>query len=202
MATPSIRVTYDKAVSDIRILENYRRESLSLDPKFQHFVAEVVLLRLFSIVEISLKETALKLACQAPYRNGTTPNLLKICRSLIDAENQFINYNRTNPARLSWTNSKFVKESVKKVIPANKPFRTNLVVHGLILDEMRKVRNHVAHRARSTYTNYMDVVNLTFGAKLNIQPGPFLTSTKRIPRAKIDYYISTAKIILNEITNG
>lgn len=202
MATPSIRVTYDKAISDIRILENYRRESLSLEPKFQHFVAEVILLRLFSIVEISLKETAMKLACQAPYRNGTAPTLLKNCRSLIDAENQFISYNRTHPARLSWTSSKFVKDSVKKVIPATEPFRTNLIVHSGTLEEMRKVRNHVAHRARSTYTNYMDVVNLTFGAKLKIQPGPFLTSTKRIPRAKIDFYIGAAKIILNDVTNG
>lgn len=202
MALPSVKVTYDKAISDIQILENYRNESLSLEPKFQSFVSEVVLVRLFSIIEISLKETALKIACQAPYRNGTIPSLHIKCRSLIDAENQFINYNRPSPARLAWTNGKYIKDSVKKVIPGTEPFRTNIIVHGSTLDEMRKVRNHVAHRARSTYSKYMEVVTSTFGAKLNIQPGPFLTSTKRIPTAKIDYYLGAAKIILNDITNG
>lgn len=202
MASPSIRVTYDRALNDIRILENYRRDSLSLEPKFQHFVAEVVLLRLFSIIEISMKETAMKLACQAPYRNGTAPTLFINCRSLIDAENQFISYNRTKPARLSWTNAKFIKDSIKKVIPPAESYRTNLIIHGATYEEMRKVRNHVAHRARSTYNNYKIVVNTTFGANLNIQPGPFLTSTKRIPIAKIDYYLGAAKIILNDVTNG
>lgn len=202
MAHPNIRVTYDKALRDIRILENYRRDSLSLEPKFQHFVAEVILLRLFSILEITLKETALKVACKAPYRNGILPSLLKKCNSLSDAENQFTNHNRSSPARLKWTNASFIKDSVKKVIPPTEPYRTNLVIHGSTLEEMRKVRNHVAHRARSTFTSYMDVVNMTLGAKLNIQPGPFLTSTKRIPRAKIDFYLGASKIILNDVTNG
>ncbi|WP_405399317.1 hypothetical protein [Maribacter sp. Asnod2-G09] len=202
MASPSIRVTYDRAINDIRILENYRRDSLSLEPKFQHFVAEVVLLRLFSIIEISLKETAMKLACQASYRNGTSPTLFINCKSTIDAENQFMNFNRAKPTRLSWTNAKYIKDSIKKVIPHTEPYRTNLIIHSATFEEMRKVRNHVAHRARSTYTNYKLVVNTTFGANLNIQPGPFLTSIKRIPVAKIDYYIGAAKIILNDVTNG
>ncbi len=71
-----------------------------------------------------------------------------------------------------------------------------------MIDEMRIVRNHIAHRASSTYQDYKTVIFRIFGASLRIQPGAFLTSTKRLPRPKIIDYISISKIIVNEITCG
>lgn len=202
MPSPSLQVTLDKAFREIQILANYRTSSLTLEPKFQHFVAEVILLRLFSIVENSIKETALKLSCQARYRNGVIPALYIVCRSLIDAENQFINHNRPKPVRLKWTKANFVNDCVKKVIPRTESFRVQVSNHGAFLNEMRVVRNHIAHRTTSTNREYKSVIRHVFGAQLRIQPGAFLTSTKRIPNAKIDVYLAASRILINDITGG
>ena len=67
---------------------------------------------------------------------------------------------------------------------------------------MRKVRNHIAHRTESTYSDFKSVIISTFGAHLKIQVGPFLTSDKRLPMPKIDTYLSTGKIIVNDLTKG
>lgn len=202
MPSPSLNVTYRKALSDIQILENYRNDSLHLEAKFQQFVAEVILIRLFSIVESTIKECALKIACQANYRNGNAPTPLHTCRSQIDAENQFINYNRTRPARLKWTKASFINESIKKIIPPTEQFRIEINNYGLLINEMRMVRNHVAHRTSSTGRDYKQVVRQTFGAQLKIQPGAFLTSTKRLTNPKINDYIRISRILVNDITNG
>lgn len=202
MPAPSLHVTYAKALRDIQILSNYRTASLTLEPKFQHFVAEVVLIRLFSIVESAIKESALKLSCRAQYRNGTTPSLVVNCRSLVDAESKFINYNRTRPVNLKWTKASFINNSIKEVIPSSESFRVQILHYSQYLNEMRKVRNHIAHRTSSTYNDYKSVIQTNFGAQLRIQPGAFLTSTKRITTPKIDAYISTSRIMINDITNG
>lgn len=202
MARPSINVTYNKAIDDISILESYRHSSSSLDPKYQHFIAEIIMLRLFSILENSIKDTAMKVACQAEYRNGSIPNVNLRCKSLIDAENQFINYNRTKPQKLKWTKARFVKDSVKKIIPINEKFLLSVSNSALVLDEMRKIRNHIAHRTSSTYQDYKSVILSVFGANLKIQPGAYLISTKRLPVSRIDYYIRSVKIIITDITLG
>lgn len=202
MPLPSIAVTYNNTIRDIVILENYRRDSLNLEPKFQHFIAEIILLRLFSILENTLMETAQKIACQAPYRNGTVPTLMLICRSSIDANYQFANYNRTKPQNTKWTMARFVNDTIKKVIPPTEPYRVNINNHALTINELRVVRNHIAHRTSSTLNEYKGIINTVFGAKLNIQPGAYLTSTKRLTSPKIDFYIRAVRIIVHDITNG
>jgi hypothetical protein len=202
MPSPSIIATHSKALNDIQILENYRNDSKSLEPKFQHFIAEVVVIRLFSIIENCVRETALKVACQATYRNGTLPSLTLICRSTIDAENQFINYNRSRPERLKWTKASFIHKSTKEVIPLSEEFRVQVNNYAAFLNEIRRVRNHVAHRTDSTRKEYKNVLRHVFGAYLKIQPGAFLTSTKRLSNPKIDSYIVISRIMINDITNG
>ncbi len=202
MPPPSLFTTYNKALSDIQILENYRNDSRTLEPKFQHFIAEVVILRLFSILENCIRETALKVACKASYRNGTAPALTLVCRSTIDAETQFSNYNRMRPTRLKWTKASYINNSTKEVIPITEQFRVQINNYGSLLNEMRRVRNHIAHRTASTRGEYKNVIRHVFGANLKIQPGAYLTSTKRLARPKIDSYIAISRIMIDDITNG
>lgn len=202
MPAPSLAATYNKALGDIQILENYRNDSKILEPKFQHFIAEVVIIRLFSILENCIRETALKVACQANYRNGTEPTLTLVCRSTIDAETQFINFNRPRPIRLKWTKASYVHNSTKEVIPITEQFRIQINNYAALLNEMRRVRNHIAHRTSSTRREYKNVIRHIFGANLKIQPGAYLTSTKRLSNPKIDSYIAISRIMINDITNG
>ena len=198
----SISSTYNKAINDITVLERYRRNALSLPPNYQHFIAEVIMLRLFSILENSIKNIALKLACKASYKNGVIPNPIVVCNSLADAENKFKNYNRRRPVNLKWTKASYINNSIQHIIPGNENFPVRINNFSNQINEMRIVRNHIAHRTSSTRIGYKTVIFSTFGAYLKIQTGAFLTSTKRIRIAKIDEYIRVSKIILNDITNG
>lgn len=202
MPSPRLETTYSNTISNIQVLENYRDKSLRLDATYQNFVAEVILLRLFSIIENSIKETALKLACETPYRNGVSPAVIYRCRSQIDAENQFKTYNRVRPVNIKWTKVSYVNSSVQEIIPNTEPFRIMVGNHGSYLNQIRVVRNHIAHKTSSTYQQYKMQVRQIFGANLRIQPGPLLTSTKRLQSAKLDDYLTLSKILIDDITKG
>ena len=202
MASPKIETTYSSAISQISVLEKYRSSSLSLEAKFQHLVSEVIMLRLFAIIENAIHDTALKIACGKPYRNGTNPNIFSICRSMAHANLQFQSYNRPKSIQTKWTKVAYINRSIKKIIPESEPFRQNISNFCTEISEMRNVRNHIAHRTSSTYTNYKQVIISTFGAHLKIKTGAFLTSTKRLPNPKINTYLSIAKIVVNDITKG
>jgi hypothetical protein len=203
MPAPRVSSTYSETIKDISVLLKYRSLSLSLDSVYQNFVAEVIMLRLFSLLENCCLEVASKLACEAPYRNGRVPRLMMKCNSLSDAERQFKTYNRRRSLnKLKWTNATFVSGSVREIIPSTEPFLISINNHSLIFEEMRIVRNQIAHRTKSTYTQFKTVINSTFGAYLKIQVGSYLTSNKRLPTPKIDTYLAVTQIILKDITNG
>ncbi|MBF4517759.1 hypothetical protein IRZ71_15450 [Flavobacterium sp. ANB] len=201
MPPPSLVVSYNKVIIDINRLENYRNSSLTLEPKYQHLIAEVILLRLFSLIENYIKDVSSKIACASPYRSGNLPTLLHTCTTVNNALKQFENFNRVTPKSPKWTNSRYSIDTIKKIIPATEKVRVELVNFGPFYEEMRKVRNHVAHRSSSTYGNYKIVIISTYGAYLQINTGAFLVSTKRIPIAKIDYYIQVGKIFVNSLSS-
>lgn len=200
MPPPSLVVSYNKVIIDINRLENYRSTSLTLEPKYQHFIAEVILLRLFSLIENYIKDVSSKIACAAPYRNGNIPVLLHTCTTVNNALKQFENFNRVTPRNPKWTNSRYSIDTIKKIIPQTEKVRIELVNFSSFYEEMRKVRNHVAHRSSGTYGNYKIVIISTYGAYLRINTGAFLVSTKRIPIAKIDYYLQVGKIFVNSLS--
>lgn len=202
MASPRIATTYSSSLSQIKILENYRNSSLALEAKFQHLIAEVILLRLFSIIENCIRETALKLACGSSYINGTHPNPIITCKNMIEASTKFQSFNRRKQISLKWTKVTFINKNINEIILPTEPFRTKLTHFSNTYDEMRKVRNHIAHRANSTYTDYKQVITQTFGGQLKIKTGAFLTSTSRLPKAKIDTYFIISKVMINDLTNG
>lgn len=200
MPTPSLVVSYNKVIIDINRLENYRISSLTLEPKYQHLIAEVILLRLFSLIENYVKDISSKIACGASYRSGSVPTLFHTCSTVNNALIQFENFNRSTARNPKWTNSRYSIDTIKKIIPPTEKVRVELANFANFYDEMRKVRNHVAHRSSGTYGNYKVVLISTYGAYLRINTGAFLVSTKRIPTAKIDYYIQVGKIFVNSLT--
>ena len=174
-----------------------------IEPQYQYLVSEVIMLRLFAILESTLADIAFKLACGTTYTNGTVPNTHVKCKSINDAYLKMLSYNRSKPKQyLKWTKTTFIKDSIEKVIDINDPYYTQVQIHGSILDEMRIVRNHIAHRSKDTMRDYRILLRIKFGANIKLQIGAFLTSTKRHSRPLVEQYILTSKIILNDITNG
>lgn len=203
MPRVSVITSLNSSVNDIAILSNYNLGSKSLDAKYQYMISEVIMLRLFSILEATISEVAFKLACGAVYRNGNPPRILRNCSSIQDAHTAMLNYNRIRPLQYhKWTKASFIKDSIEHVLDITDSFFVNVQNHGASINEMRIVRNHIAHRSSSTRQEYNLLLSRTYGGNPRLTIGSFLTSTSRNPLANIDRYITTTRIIINDITNG
>lgn len=203
MPKSSINTSYSRSINDIAILENYIVNCAGLDVKYQYMISEVVMLRLFSIVETSIAEIALKLACGARYKNGNSPIILLRCNSMQNAHLNMLTFNRSVvPRYLKWTKASFIRDSIKFVLDITDSFYSNIQIHGNIINEMRVVRNHIAHRSHSTKAEYISLVRRKYGGNPNITLGAFLISKARNPISNIDLYLRSSKIVLHDITKG
>lgn len=199
----SITASYNNAINQLNITGRYLAKSRCLSAEMQGFVAEMLLLRLFSILETCIRDVAIKVACGTPYRNGINSTPTIRCKSVNDAIEKFKNEGREKSIQnLRFANVSQTNESIKYVINEREPFRVTLSKYGSIYEEMRCVRNHIAHRTQSTSINYKKIVKQRYGANYIIKTSSFLISSKRDGRVRIDDYIRTIRILINEITNG
>ncbi len=200
----SITASYNNAINQLNITGRYLAKSKSLSAEMQGFVAEMLMLRLFSILETCVRDVAIKVACGTPYRNGINSTPTIRCKSVNDAIEKFKNEGRGGQPiqNLRFANVSQTNESIKYVINEREPFRVTLSKYGSIYEEMRCVRNHIAHRTKSTSINYKKIVKQRYGANYIIKTSSFLISSKRDGRVRIEDYIRTIRILINEITNG
>lgn len=203
MAKPNLITTIKSAEASILKLIDYQLQTTTLEPKHQYIISEMIMLRLFSIFEDTTAEIAYKIATGANYINGKRPALAIQARSIDNARHLFLTHGRAKPlTNLKWTKSKFIRESVKNVISPNDPFIKSIQNHGGIIEEMRKVRNTLAHNTPSSKADFKTVIRTTYGANLKITPGIFLSSKKRTPICNLVRYLHSTKIILNDMVSG
>lgn len=203
MATPKLSITLRNTDLAIDKLETYRSESLSLEAKYQRFIAEMIMLRLFSIFEESVAEIAFKLASGASYTNGRYPALHQQAGSMAGARGLFLTFRRRKQLQyLQWTKADLIKKSVKYVIPTTETFVMSAQRNGNLINDMRRVRNALAHNSTKVKQEYGDVVRSAYGANIRIPPGVFLSTTKRTTISNLNRYMSATKLILKDIASG
>jgi hypothetical protein len=203
MPTPKLSITIRNANSTLDKLQCYKNESENLEAKYQYFISEMIMLRLFALFEEGVAEIAYKLASGAEYLNGTLPTLTVRANSVSGARSNFLTHGFTKPKQnLKWTKAKYINESVQNIIPASEKYIINVRIHGASIDEMRKVRNVLAHNTSSAKTDFKQVIHTTYGANIPMNVGAFLASTRRQTPCTLTRYIASVKIILKEIASG
>lgn len=204
MGRPSINSIYTQSVSRLKVVEKYIIKAKLLPPDLYGFVAEIMLLRIFSIIEFAVRETAARIACEVPYRDGVAPtNIILKCSSIPDALNKFKTHNRKKPLKnLHFTNVSNTNDAIEFVIDTNESFRLKLNAYGVIFEELRKLRNHIAHRNSNTRKGFNNVITQKYGGYVKLKPSNFLISTKWQVVAPIEEYLKIAKIMVNEITTS
>ena len=162
------------------------------------------MLRLFAICEQAIAEIAFKLACGATYANGRTPSVLIGCISLNDAAFKMLNHrpSRDRVRFLKWTSANAVEKSIRYVLDTGDAFYLNVLNHSVLLNEMRVVRNEIAHKTRSTRSEYLTELARIYGVPTRLNMGPFLTSNVRHPRSNIIRYLQSVPLILNDLCRG
>ena len=203
MPVPKLNITLRNSHLAVDKLKSFRVESENLEAKYQHFIAEMIMLRLFSIFEDSVSEIAYKLASGAIYVNGSQPNLNSQAGSMAGARGLFLSHGRPRPVQnLKWTKARYIRESVQHVISNTDPFVNSAQRNGNIIEEMRKVRTMLAHNTSSARSGFKTVIRLTYGANVSITPGAFLSTTRRAPICNLDRYLASTKIVLEDMASG
>lgn len=194
-------------------LQNFNREvdKLSdlekninyLPAKYQKLVAEIVLLRLFYLVENAFFSIACKVVCGAQYLDGSSPNVMISCRTVRSAEIQMKNHGRSRPRHtLKWSKASEIKENLKYVLDRHDHFVRTVDFHGTFIDEIRRVRNRIAHNNPTARNNYQVVVRRYYGAQLNgLTPGTLLISSRHSPNV-LRQYLAKSKILIKELIKG
>ena len=203
MPVPRLDITLRDTRRGIDYFATYRSDSRDLAPRYQYFIVELIMLRLFAIMENAIADVAYKLVAGAAYINGNKPRRCFSASSIAGARTAMLAYGRSKPRQnLSWSKSKYIRESTSRVLASTESYLTYAQVHGGTLDEMRKVRNFIAHRNSTSRRGYKQVVRATYGANSKVGVGPFLVSDQRSSTAKIDSYLLAVKIIIADMANG
>ena len=203
MPASRVYVTVRDTTTDIERLETFRTNSQSLTPLHQYLIAELIMLRLFSIVESAIEDIACKLVAGAPYVNGTRPARLFPAKSMDGARTAMLRHGRPKTKNyLRWTSVKDIRDSTSQVLNSTDPFLTYAQAHGNMLSEMRKVRNFLAHRSPQARQGYREVVRVVYGANSKVRVEAFLTSRQTRPVAKVDEYLTTAKTMISNLARG
>lgn len=160
-----------------RYLVVARKVAFIEDHEIRKMMAELVMMRLFDDLQELVEGVAIRLACGATYMDGSTPVLLvPHFRDTGQALTAFDTLSRARPKHAKWSKAGFINDAVKYVLDPVEHFRITCSAVGSDLNEMRVVRNKIAHRRVPEYRN---VVRRYYGAyRNNVSPGILLLSPR------------------------
>jgi hypothetical protein len=175
----------------------------SLQPRFAKLVAEILLLRLFSSLEETIMSMTTKIGCGALYIDGSQPRLAVRSKSRQGAIDNMVKYGRKKPRwPLQWSQVKEVKENVRYIIDPNEHFLIELDRHMLFIEEMRWIRNRIAHNDTRARANYRKAILRYYGGYVNsVTPGTLLLSPRQNP-VLIEQYLKKSRILVKTLVKG
>ncbi|MEQ1936013.1 MAG: hypothetical protein ABL962_19335 [Fimbriimonadaceae bacterium] len=144
---------------------------------YQVLLTEMLVLQAFYLFESAIENIAAKIVCGAPYVDGSVPVVLRRARTIDDALNDMRTVGRAKPkGLLKWNKPKEIIGNVRHLIHASENLCTVCKNHAASINEIRIVRNHIAHNNDGTRRDFAKVVTrrLTARPRRLPRPGAFL----------------------------
>ena len=200
---PHLKGDYAEFCSQIDGLIDLCANIAPLSPHHKKAIAEIALLRAFDLMQGVFQTTATKLICGASYLDGSMAGVLLPAYSRTIALTNMSVHARARPKnRLRWSKASEINDNCKFVIQPAEHFLTTLTFHSLLIDEMRNVRNRIAHNNADSRAKYQSVVKRHYGAEMkHIAPGTLLLSDRFAPRL-INQYLAQSKVLVKQILKG
>ncbi len=180
----------------------------SVDDLPRLYVAEMIAVRLYSLFEAIIEDSACRLICGAKYCDGSSPLLQRPnpTRSFERARDAMRTFGRPasekEKLRLRWGGAGEIKKNLEYLFPTNEHFIDTVIRHGQFISNLRKVRNHIAHGNTGTRRRFDEVVRKYYGANVNaITPGKMLLSSRFSPLL-LERFCRTTRIILLAVIKG
>lgn len=152
----------------------------ALEPRFQRLIAETAMLRLFYGLDNFSEAVALKLLTNTDYGDGSIPNRINPpFRSKALAAESVLRSRGARIRYLKWTTLQDYQMNLAGFLPANEHLLTERQVIDRVMEDMRHIRNHIAHGTKSTRVKFTAVVrSIYLGNTRGISPGKLLLSRK------------------------
>jgi hypothetical protein len=199
---PSLDVNVRDFAARLSVLEQLVDGIDTVPIKFQKILGELVMLRLFSLLEAHLQSLCMKIVCGAPYLDGTRPTLLVKAPSAASAILQMRTLNRAKTLDLSWTTCTAIKKNIEFSVDTSDPIFATFAAYDASIDEMRLVRNHIAHGNADTRRKFRPVVKAHYGAYVpSITPGVLLLSRRHSPSI-LKRYLIQCRIAVRDIARA
>jgi hypothetical protein len=138
-------------------------------------LAELILVRLAVALENTLSQGVYRVGARHELPDGSFANTLYPPSLLITSERRL----KAGRSKIGWLDASDVCDALKAVLDPTDKTITNLRNHGLVLSQIRKVRNHIAHKNRTSLMHFQTVVSAVYGAKLyGVTPGQLLLTPR------------------------
>jgi hypothetical protein len=130
-----------------------------LDLRFQRLIAETSMLRLFYALDNFFETVALKLITNTDYCDGSSPGrIVPPFRSLAAAEAAVTGRNARG-RYLKWTQLSDLQQNMRGFLGPSEHFLVERQTVDPVVEDMRHIRNHIAHGSRSTARHFAPIVS-------------------------------------------
>lgn len=196
----SLRPDYERFGKVCNSLLDINHRAGGLEIEFQKLIAENLLLRLFYELERVVEPVVLKLITGAPFLDGAAPALLVPRFISQDAARKHIlaalsAKRKRTVFYLEWTMLGKVQANLSGILDPADHFMAMRGLHDATYEEMRHVRNHVAHNSASTRGKFGVVANRIYGTTRGISPAKLLLCQ----RAVVPSYVGKEMAIVQYI---
>jgi hypothetical protein len=169
-------------------------------PYFQcEQISELSFLRVYVAWEEFLEGTFSRFLCGASSISGRRPKLYASPRNIDHARKMIIGFERGDRFA-DWSQRHKVTDRAELLFRDGSPFRTPIQAAGTELDEMRAIRDRIAHRSDKARNQFNGVVHKKLGTALMLNPGRFLL---RVDLATgltfLDFYSDRAVLVAENI---
>jgi hypothetical protein len=199
MAGPSLSVDWQRVDHELARLVSLLPSIPTLPAAHRKLVAEIMMVRLFLLVENTIQSVCGKLLCNCNYLDGSTPRRLVTARSLSMAFDLMRTHGRVLPKRfLGWNQSADIRDNLSNALDAADPAYLVVTANAALLTHMRYMRNHIAHKNEGTRRNFHKVMRSHYGAiRRGITSGTLLL-TVFAPGAPslIAQYLTASRVFL------
>jgi len=203
MRPPTLTRDWDAFVTQIKRLEDLSASLLPLNPVHRWLVAEILMIRLFMLVENCIEVIAAKLLCGAQYLDATAPHRIVFPSSLQHALRLMETHSRPKPRLLRWNKAKEIRENLATTLDLSDPLFAAVAAVTMMLNDMRYVRNHIAHNNAGTRNRFQTVVLRHYGARVRaVTPGRLLLTQRPGPAPVLNAYLIAAKTFVKAVVHA
>jgi hypothetical protein len=180
----------------VSLLASVRRRGT---PFFQlEQIAELVYLRVYSSWETFLEESFIRFMCGAPCASGSRPKCYVKPRNIEHARELIIG---PRLRYADWTDPDVVIERAELVFSGGRPYGTPVRAAVLELNDMRAIRNCIAHRSVDARNRFGALVQRRLGVARKLGPGRFLLRQTATPnQSYLEFFASCVVAVAQQVS--